>query len=239
MPNPLVLHLRRRDELSPDEEEAIERLTQRRQTFSENQELVAEGTAPKQSCLLLKGFAYRQHITREGRRSISQVHVPGDFVDLHSLLLDKIDHSVVSASKVEVSWVAHSDLRRLTETHPHLTRLLWMATTVDAAITRRAISVVGRYAPQARLAHLACELYVRLSTVGEASDLRFRFPATQVDLADMFGLSTVHLNRSLQDLRSTGVVTWDAGEIVIRDWDRLVDIGQFDVTHLSLKKARR
>jgi CRP-like cAMP-binding protein len=139
----------------------------------------------------------------------------------------------------EISWVPHAELKRVTERSPHLTRLLWMSSVVDGAITRRALSVVGRLSPAAKLAHLACEIYIRLKAVGCADSYRFDLPITQVDLSDIFGLSTVHLNRSLQTLRATGALTWEGGVVTIKDWDRLAEIGSFEADYLDLVRSSR
>jgi CRP-like cAMP-binding protein len=237
MSDPLIDYLTRRDRLSDDEVEAVKRLTQHQQDIPAHHEIVAQGSRPERSCLLVSGMAFRQHFLRDGKRMISAVHISGDFVDLHSFLLDEMDHSVITAANpCRVCWVPHVELRRLTETHPHLARMLWMSTVIDAAISRTALTVLGRLAPAAKLAHLACELYLRLEVVGQAQDYRFDFPVTQIELADIFGLSAVHLNRSLQTLRATGALSWDGRQVVIHNWQRLVDLAQFEPAYLNLRQ---
>lgn len=239
MDNPLISFLLKRDHLSPRELGILNALVQRQETVPVGTEIVAQGSQPDHSCLLLQGFAFREHFFRKGARMISAVHVPGDFVDLHSLLLGHMDHSVTAASSCLISRVPHGELRRLSHDEPHLWRLFGVVMATDAAISRKAVTVLGRLSPQARLAHLACELYLRLEVVGLASDHKFSLPAIQVDLADMFGMSTVHLNRSLQTLRATGALEWQGQEVTILHWDRLAELAEFDTTYLNLEDKPR
>ncbi|MFC3220625.1 Crp/Fnr family transcriptional regulator [Tianweitania populi] len=239
MPHPLITYLQRRDSLSDEEKSVLERMTHRQETIAVRTPIVRQGSRPTQSCVLLQGIAYREHLLRSGKRMISAVHIAGDFVDLNGMLLAKMDHGVRAASACTVAWIPHAEVIRLTETHPHLGRLFWMTTVTDAALTRAAVSVVGRLPPPAKLAHMACELYLRMSEVGLAKNWSFDLAITQLDLADMFGLSTVHLNRSMQTLRATNAISWDGSRVVIHDWRKLTDIGEFDPTYLNLEPKPR
>lgn len=236
--NPLKAHLNTRSHLTCEEEAILVRLAARRERVASKTELVAEGSSPFRSCLLIEGMAVRQHYLADGKRMISAVHVAGDFVDLHGFLMDTMDHSVVAATSCEVAWVMHSDLRTVTETQPRLTRLLWRTVVEDAAIIRANITAMGRLKPAARLAHFACELYLRLERVAKVSDHSFRIPFTQYDLADILGMSVVHLNRSLQALRATDTVSWEADLVTIKDWQRLTELGQFDAGYLNLGASK-
>lgn len=239
MAHPLVTYLSRRDRLSGEERALLESLSLRQEVIPARFQMLKQGSRPTHSCLLLRGMAFREHLLRSGKRAISAVHVAGDFMDLHSLLMTRMDHGVTAGSECVVSWVAHADLIAITEQHPHLGRLLWTTTVTDGAIARTAVAVVGRLRPTAQIAHMACELYVRLAEIGLAQDLSFELPITQLDMADMFGLSTVHLNRSMQALRATGVVSWDGNRVRIHDWRKLTEIGEFDPTYLNLEQKAR
>ena len=139
-----------------------------------------------------------------------------------------MDHSVRALTDCSVVFVPHPDLIAITATAPHLTRLMWLSTTIDAAIQREMIASVGRRTPLQHLAHTFCELYLRLEVVGLAEDGKFRFPITQSELADVLGLSLVHTNRTVQDLRATGLVQWNQTEVDITDFDRLTHLAGFD-----------
>ena len=201
--------------------------------------LVAEGAAPDASTLLVEGLVARYKALPEGPRQILQIHVPGDLVDLHGFLLKQIDHDVGALTAVRVALVPHAGIRNLTETRPHLARLLWLSTLLDAAIQREKILSVGRRNAQARVAHLLCELYVRLRIVGLASDHRYRLPLTQSDLGEAAGLTGVHVNRMLRKLRNEGLLTFRSGEVVVHDWEGLKRLAGFDPGYLYLERRPR
>ena len=231
--------MERRDSLSDAEIKAISELPARPAVFAAGEEIVAEGSRPRESCLVTSGFAARSQSLSSGERQITAVHVPGDFVDLHSMMLKVMDHSVVALGPCKVAFVPHEKIKEVTEHKPHLTRLFWMSTTIDGAIQRTWITCLGRRSAEQHLAHLVCELYVRLEAAGVASDLTFEFPVTQVQLGDVLGLSVVHVNRKLQELRAAGLVEWRDGRVKIRDFEKLANLSEFDPTYLSLRREAR
>ncbi|MEW9808073.1 Crp/Fnr family transcriptional regulator [Mesorhizobium sp. ZMM04-5] len=217
----------------------IGELPARPAVFAAGEEIVREGTRQKESCLVTSGFAARSQSLRSGERQITAVHVPGDFVDLHSMMLKVMDHSVVALGPCKVAFVPHERIREVTEQSPHLARLFWLSTTIDGAIQRTWITCLGRRSAEQHLAHLICELYVRLEAAGIASDFTYGFPVTQAELGDVLGLSVVHVNRKLQELRSAGLVEWRDGKVTIRDFDQLARLSEFDPTYLSLRREAR
>ena len=231
--------LERRDSLSDDEIRTISELPSRPAVFSAGEEIVVEGSRLKESCLVTSGFAARSQSLRSGERQITAVHVPGDFVDLHSMLLKVMDHSVVALGPCKVAFVPHEAMRVVTETSPHLARMFWLSTVIDGAIQRTWITCLGRRSAEQHLAHLICELYVRLEVAGAASDFIFELPVTQAQLGDVLGLSVVHVNRKLQELRAAGLVEWRDGKVKIRDFERLAQMSEFDPTYLSLRRESR
>lgn len=237
---PLIRALERRDDLSADERVLLEQLPARTRKFSKGQEMVAQGSRPRESCLVVSGLAARvQHVGDEGRRQITALHIAGDFVDLHSLLLKVMDHSVVALANCDVVFTPHERLLDITTRTPHLGRLLWLSTLIDAAIQRAWMSSIGRRSSAAQLAHLICEMYLRMEAVGLAGELSFDFPITQHELGDTLGLSTVHANRTLQELRATGLLKWQGSLVTIADFDRLAAFADFDATYLNLSKEPR
>lgn len=197
------------------------------------EDIVREGDRPTESILLLDGFAGRYNLLRNGKRQITAIHVPGDFVDLHSFLVKKMDHSVLAITPCSIGFVSHEILRGISENHPHLTRLLGVNIAVDAATHRQWIVAMGRRSALEHTAHLICELFLRLRAVGLTEDDSFKLPLTQADLGDTLGLSTVHVNRVVQDLRKKGLITWRGETLVIDDWERLQQLAEFDATFLS------
>jgi CRP-like cAMP-binding protein len=193
----------------------------------------------EESILLTSGFACRYKDLAGGERQIQELHVPGDFVDLHGFLLKFLDHNVSALSDCRIALVPHAALKRISEDHPHLSRLLWFTTLLDAAIHRETILSVGRRSAIARIAHLLCELSVRLGIVGLSEPDGFELPITQADLADATGLTPVHVNRMLKQLREENMVTFRQGRVVIHDWDGLTRIAEFDGVYLHLDQQPR
>lgn len=238
--NPLALQLSARDRLSAEELQILDDLASHpTRQLAAGDNLVLEGDTPTGSCLMLSGYSARYHVLSDGKRNISAVHVPGDFVDLHSLLLQPMDHGVVAITAASVVLVPHTRLRRLTETHPHLSRLLWLSTLIDAAMHRRWLVASGRLPPVGRVAHLICELFVRLQTVDLVEGNRFWLPMTQAQLSDAMGLSTVHVNRTLQEMRRRGLITWSGADVEIMDWPALQSVAEFDPGYLNLQARPR
>lgn len=235
----LCKSLSRRDELQQTEIDILEGLTQKKATFAKGAELISAHSRTNSSCLVTSGLTARAVMLEDGRRQLTALHVPGDFVDLHALLLKVMDHSVVAMTGCTAVFIPHADLTALTERAPHLTRMLWLSTTVDAAIQREMIASIGRRTPLSHLCHMICELYLRFEVVGLAGNGRFQLALTQSDVADVLGLSVVHTNRTIRDLRATGFVSWKNFDVEIRDFDRLADLAGFDPTYLSLTSEPR
>jgi CRP-like cAMP-binding protein len=199
---------------------------------------VREGDRPTESTLMIEGFCGRYSTFADGRRQFTALHIAGDFVDLHSFLLKPMDHGVVALSPCRIVTFPHAALREITEQFPHLTRVLWFSTLIDAAIHRAWLVSMGRRAALAHMAHLLCELLLRLHVVGLAEGRSFNFPLTQQELADILGLSMVHVNRVIQDLRAKKLVAWRSGRVSILDWEGLVALAEFDPTYLHLEPQR-
>jgi CRP-like cAMP-binding protein len=166
-------------------------------------------------------------------------HVAGDFVDLHAFLLKTMDHGITALSRCRVGYAKHGDLKKITEKAPHLARLLWLDTLVDGAIHREWIVAMGRRSRKSHLAHLICELFVRLEGVGRTTGPSFHFPLSQAEMADVLGLSAVHMNRVIQNLRREGLISWVNQTITILDWDKIREVAEFDPTYLSMVKEPR
>lgn len=229
--------LSRRAVLTREEIDRLRSLFSPPKNFPAKTEIIAQGSRPGVSCLLVAGFCGRVNTVEDGGRQITQLGIPGDFLDLHSLLLDAMDHSVMALCDSAVLMVPHEKLRRLTETHPRLTRLLWMETVIDAAIHRQWIVSKGRRTGLGQLSHLFCETYLRLEAAGRATENEFDFPISQADLADIAGMSAVHANRLLQQMRADGLIRWTSNRFTILDWDSLRTLGEFDPTYLRLTRA--
>ncbi|MDR6818710.1 CRP-like cAMP-binding protein [Neorhizobium sp. 2083] len=239
MIDPLLLNLEQHDVLTDEERDILRRIVVREKRFSAGEDLVVEGSRPGQSSLLVEGFAARYKLTAEGMRQITALHVAGDFVDLHAFLLKTMDHGVVALSPCRVGLSDHADLKIVTERYPHLTRMLWLDTLIHGSIHRAWIVAMGRRSKASHLAHILCELYVRLGVVRRTDSWSFHLPLSQSEMADVLGLSLVHMNRVIQTLRRESLISWNNQTITILDWARLKEVAEFDPTYLSLSAEPR
>lgn len=228
-----------RDALGNEEQQALIEAADQVLPFAPSQDLVTEGSRPIHSMLVAQGFTCRYRLSKDGNRLITAIHLPGDFVDLHSFLLKEMDHSVGALTECSIITFPHERLVKVTEQFPHLTRLLWLNTLLDGAIHREWLLGMGRLSAPQRTAHLLCELYARLRALGLASDCRFGLPITQASLADAIGISTVHINRVIQELRQRGLIAWDGGTVEILNWDKMADMAEFDELYLHLVQEPR
>jgi len=146
-----------------------------------------------------------------------------------------MDHSLGTLARSKLAFLSHETVRDLTRCCPRIADAFWRETLIDAGIFREWMVGLGRREAYARVAHLLCELYVRLKAVGLANGHAYELPLTQAELGDAFGLSTVHVNRTLQDLRGEGLITLGSRSVTVKDWERLRAAGEFDPTYLHLK----
>lgn len=236
---PLLRKLRRRDDLSSDEVVVITSMFTETRIVEAGDDIVRDGDRPDHSTLVVSGVACRYKVLRGGERQITALHLPGDFVDLHSFLLKEMDHGVGAISTCRVATVPHETLTQISREQPHLTRLFWLLTLLDGAMHREWLVAMGRQPAVGTLSHLLCELRVRLGVIQDVVDNTFTVPLTQADLADLLGLSSVHVNRVLQELRGDGLVSWKGNKVTLHDWDALCTVAQFDDRYLHLVKEPR
>jgi len=174
-----------------------------------------------------------------GQRQIAELHVAGDFADLHSFTLKRLDHNVLTLTPCRIAVVPHERIAEITERLPHLTRVLWFATNLDAAIHREWELSLGRRSALARVAHLFCELQVRLGIVGLADETGYDLRLTQTDIAECLGLTSVHVNRTLKELRESGLVEFRNWRVRILDRKELERVAEFAPDYLYLERRVR
>lgn len=235
----LIRKIEIRDRLSDEEKRVLVNAIGQPRDVGPNQDIIHEGDLPTESTLVLEGFTLRQQVLTVGTRQITAIHVPGDFVDLHSFLIKKMDHSVTTLTACKIAGVPHAKLREITELYPHLARLLWLLTLVDAAIHRRWLTAMGRQSALSHIAHMLCEMYVRQTEILPGTGAEFRMPLSQAKLADALGLSVVHTNRIIKELREGDFVDWVGDRVTIKDWEGLTQLAEFDPTYLSLQNEPR
>jgi CRP-like cAMP-binding protein len=228
-----------RDVLTDEEETALRETIVGAEEVGPKQTLVKRGEPLTKSILLLDGLVCRYKDLRNGRRQISAIHCAGDFLDLHGFTLKKLDHDVMTLSRCTVAFAEHTRLTWLTENYPHLSRLLWFSTNLDAAIHREWELSLGQRTGVARLAHLFCELYQRLAIIGLVADQSYAFPINQTELGECLGLTPVHTNRVLKELRERNLATFKNGKVVIEELGALQSLAEFDPSYLYLDSVPR
>jgi CRP-like cAMP-binding protein len=229
--------LKRRIELSAEEERAISNAVVETRRVGADQVLVRSGDPLNSSLLLLDGWLARSKDLAGGERQVTQLHVAGDFADLHGFTLKRLDHDVMTLSDCTIAVVPHERLQDITERFPRLARFYWFSTNVDAAITRELALSLGQRSAISRMAHLFCELHVRLDAVGKARPDGFEFPLTQRELSECLGLTVVHANRTIQELRRRGLVELENRQLTIIDRRGLEGVAEFDPSYLYLDRA--
>jgi CRP-like cAMP-binding protein len=224
--------------LTDKERRALESLPMQVVVIKEGQDIVRAGDQPSRSCLLLSGFACVYKLTGNGKRQIVGFSIPGDIPDLQSLHLEVLDNSVSTLTTCRVGFITHEALRDICMRYPRITSAFWRETLIDAAVFREWVTNVGQREAYGRMAHVFCELMVRLKAVGLAEDHSCKLPITQAEFADAIGTSTVHVNRVLQEMRANGLIELSGDQLNIPDWETLKRAGDFDPTYLHLKKEQ-
>ena len=230
---PLLRRWERHVPLSDADRAAIEAMPFTRKTFARDAYIVREGEPTTSCSYLMSGFAYRQKLVSTGNRQIISFHIPGEFVDLQNGLLDVADHNVQSLSRCEVAVVPKPALLQLMANHPQIARAVWLDTLIDASVFREWVVNVGSRNARSRIAHLLCELVLRLRSAGLCDERgECEFPLTQEQLADATGLTSVHTNRTLQALRRDRLISLSTNKLTVLDWDGLDEVGDFNERYL-------
>ncbi|WP_211295048.1 Crp/Fnr family transcriptional regulator [Novosphingobium guangzhouense] len=197
--------------------------------------VIRSRTRLQESTLLVEGFMSRYIDDRNGMRQLVAIHVPGDFVDLHAYPLQTLDHDVATMTSATIAIVRHEALDAIIHEQPQMSRKLWFSTLIDAAIHRAWLFRLGRLDAVGRIAHFLCETNARLFSAGLSDGRRFALPLTQTDLAEICGLTNVHVNRVMRQLREAKVCVFRSSLVEILDIEQLVKLGQFDPDYLYLE----
>lgn len=231
---PLVRKLSQWMDLAEEDADAVLSLPFTSKSLSAQNYIVRDGDTPEHSCLLVSGFAYRQKVVGNGGRQILALHVKGDMVDLQNSLLRTADHSVQALTKVEVAFIPRRAVLDLAFARPKVGMAMWYDTLVDGSVHREWTANIGRRDAPTRLAHLLCEFGIRLHAAGLGEVCCYEIPMTQEQLADVTGLTPVHVNRTLMALDRQGLTDRTKRAVTIRDWKRLADMGDFHSDYLHL-----
>lgn len=224
--------------LSDTDRRSLERSVRETREVGPRADIIREGARPDDVYLVLTGLACRYKLLEEGQRQIMAFLIPGDMCDLHVAILGRMDHAIGTLAPSKVAYIPQQAIQEITTKHPNLNRALWWNTLVDEATLREWLVSMGRRPADKRLAHLCCELLVRMRSVGLADGNTIDLPLTQDDLADTLGISTVHVNRVLQQLRDDGLITFRDKKLTVHDVPRLQAFSGFDPNYLHLDNRR-
>ena len=198
--------------------------------------ILSEGERPEHLHLVVDGWAARYKILPEGSRQIVALLIPGDFCDLHVTILGHMDHGIIALTPCQVAYIPASKIDELTADQNGLTKALWWSTLVDEAVLRSWVVNAGRRDAYARVAHLMCEMHLRLKMIGLVTEDTFDLPMTQEELADATALTPVHINRTLQRLRGDGLIKLGGGSLTVLDVGQLQRVAGFDPTYLHIRR---
>lgn len=227
--------LRLRSTINADEGRAILSLLGQAVRIPANRAFVRLGERVDHANLVVEGLVGRFAETREGGRQIMAFHLPGDMANLNSIVAPAAGAALEALAATTILRVPHASLRELTRHHPGIAEAFWLESVVDAAILEAWIVNLGRRDAMTRTAHLICEIACR--TGGARDGHSFHFPATQLHLADMLGLTAVHVNRMLANLRTNGFIRVSGRRFEILRWQALAKLGEFDPAYLRVGRA--
>lgn len=231
--------LRVRDDISAEEEQAIREMIVDMRDVPADRVVIRRGQELNESIMLIDGWTARTKDLRDGGRQISELNFSGDFVDMHAFTLKRLDHNIATLTPSRFAIAPHDRLKAVLERFPHLARMYWLMTNIDAAIHREWTVSLGRRSAISRMAHLFCEIFERLRIVGMTDGLSYDFPLTQQELGECLGLTSVHINRTLQSLRKLDLITVEGRRVDILDLPALQSLADFNPDYLYLEKKLR
>ena len=233
--NPLKTKLEAFTRLSDEDRAAIDRAVCRNvRDFAARRDLAREGDRPRAIYVMLEGWACRYKTLPDGRRQVVAFFVPGDLCDLNVFILKQMDHNVGAITAVRTAEIDRDEFERMTEAHPRITQALWWNELVNVAVQREWTLNVGQRTAYERISHLICEMFLRLRTVGLTRGDSCDFPITQVDIGDATGLTSVHVNRTLKQLREEGLIEVNRRSLTIHDLPGLRQAAMFNDNYLHL-----
>ena len=232
MPNAFVEKLRGYGPLDSTDERLLEAACHGSHMYLPDHDLICEGDEPSTMIVMLEGWACNYKLLPDGSRQIIAFLMPGDVCAMHVTMLAEMDHSVATLTTARIARIPRAQLDALIQSQPRLSEALWWTQLVDEAVLRATIVSMGRRSTTERIAHLLCELNIRMVNVGLVGRRSCEMPFTQIVLADAVGLTPVHTNRIIKKLRLAGALETCPGSIVISDIGCLAKIAGFDDNYL-------
>jgi len=235
----LALRLEAFTRLSQDDRAALAKISKVARVIPARRDLIREGERPRYVHLMVDGWACRYKALTDGRRQVVAFFVPGDFCDLNVYVLKEMDHSIGAITRLSVADISRDEMDELTSSQPRITQALWWEELVTNSIQREWTLNIGQRTAYERIAHLLVELFLRLRSVKLTNGDSCDFPITQTDIADATGLTAVHVNRTLQELRRDGLIILERKRLRIPDLKRLKDAAMFNTNYLHLDHEGR
>ena len=230
-----VAKLRSRQALTAADEQALRDAGWTQRGFARHQVVVPPNAPLDHVHLLQSGFVARCVEDSAGSRQLIGVGIPGDLLDLHGVVLGRLDQEIVALAPCEVASIPHAKVRELTRQSGALQTIFWLQAAIEYASQAAWIHALGAKRGTAKIAHIFCELQMRLAVVGLATKMGFPFPLSQQELADYAGMTHVHLNRCLRELREAGLLTFSSGWAKVEDFEGLKRLARFDDAYLNLR----
>ncbi|MDA9511273.1 Crp/Fnr family transcriptional regulator [Bradyrhizobium sp. CCBAU 11386] len=228
----LVRRLRISSGISEEDVREIEALPIAVRQYPAETPVVSDGERATECCLIVEGFCARSKTIASGKRQILSLHIPGEIPDLMSLFLHVMDHELSTLTPCTLGFISHDTLRRLHQRRPVVAEMFWRDTLIDAAMFREWIVNVGQRPAPARLAHVMIELRERLRVIGRVDDCNFEMPLTQEQIGEALGITAVHANRVIKQLRQDGIVEFQRGRVTVLDEARFLELADFDGRYL-------
>ncbi len=240
MSNPLTMKLEQFTRFEQAERRRLdELLTYPTRTYARGEEIIAEGDKVRDIHLVLTGLAARSKTLRDGDRQIMAFLIPGDLCDVEVFVLEAMDHSITAVGDTTCVLIPAKIVEDLLTEGSKLTKAMWWSTMTDSAILREWIVDHGSRDARERIAHLCYEMLIRYRIVAETTDDSFPFPITQEDLADATGMTPMHVNRTLQGLRSEGLIELRGKVLTVLDPKRLKKVAQYETNYLHLIRTEQ
>jgi CRP-like cAMP-binding protein len=228
----LLKKLTQHSRLVKDDISVIRRLTCQLRELEPEEDFIRQGDRPHASCIIMEGMMARYHVMQSGVRQYLSVHLAGDWPDAQGLFLEKMDHSVCAIGRASVCTIPHAELTDAFRQRPTIGFAIWRETLIDASIFREAITNNSARRGVARLAHFFCEVYYRSGLVDLVKEGVCALPFSQTMLGELLGMSLVSVNRHLQSLRKYRVADFKNGDLIVTNWQKLAEIGEFDPLYL-------
>jgi CRP-like cAMP-binding protein len=232
----LIRKLKEHSRLAPEDIAEINALGHTLKEFGADEDLIRQGDDPDVSALVLSGMVARYHLLDSGRRQYLSFHLAGDMPDAQALFVDKMDHAVCAIGSALIAFIPHRQLIAAFNRRPSIGFAIWRETLIDAAIFREAITNNSARTMKARMSHLFCELLYRARASGLTEDYSLPVPVSLAQLGETLGMSIATVNRTLHQLRVSRTADLRKGVLVVQNWKRLAEAGQFNPGYLHLKK---